>query len=139
MVQLLNSLLYFYQKPEASNNEYLKEFKAHVESIDDLDACTLGKISFGEGKLNKTYNKTIDVATHDEIKKEVMSVLLLIGSNKLQYGDLKSMLAQHTSMGTNYYPCMVDETMNILNSYNKMAKVSQRFKSTKEQVIIRQR
>ena len=41
MVMSLKNLFYFYQKPETLNDEYLKEFKAHVESIDDFDACTL--------------------------------------------------------------------------------------------------
>ena len=102
IVQSLKSLKYFYQRPHVANNEYLKEFKACVETIKDFDACTLGKFQcLVKKKLEKVYNKTIDMATPDEVskckdlvKKEVMAALLLSGSDKLCFGGLKSTLAQ---------------------------------------------
>ena len=63
------------------------------------------------------------------VKNEVMAALLLSGFNKLHYGGLKSMLTQHMYMGMNQYPCTVDETSNILNTYNKTTKGGQHFKS----------
>ena len=62
IVQLLKSLIYFY--------EYLKEFKSCFESINDFDACTLGKFPcLVKKNLDKVYNKTLDMATQDEISK----------------------------------------------------------------------
>ena len=43
VVTSLKNLVYYYQKPEATNGKQLKEFKARVESADDFDACILGK------------------------------------------------------------------------------------------------
>ena len=57
-----------------------------------------------------------------------MTALLLSGSDKNQYGVLKSTLAQHVSMGTNQYPSTVEEMMNVLNAYSKTAKGAQKFK-----------
>ena len=62
------------------------------------------------------------------VKKEVMAALLLNGSDRTQYGGLKSISAQHISMGSNQYTCTVDEAMNIFNTYNKTVKVNQQFK-----------
>ena len=42
VISSLKNLLYLYQKPEATNDEYLKEFKARVESMDDYWVCVLG-------------------------------------------------------------------------------------------------
>ena len=120
----VKNLFYFYQKPETTNDEYLKEFNAWVESIDDFDAYTLGKFPcLVKKKLEKTYNKTIETATQSEIdaykkmvKKEVMAAVLLSGAAKIHYGRLKSTLAQHMSMRTNQYPHTVEETMNIFNT-----------------------
>ena len=68
--QSLKSLIYFYQQPNATNNDYLKEFKACIESIKDFDSCTLRKFScLVKKKLDKIYNKTLDMATQDEIDK----------------------------------------------------------------------
>ena len=49
-----------------------------------------------------------------------MAALLLSG---------ESMLAQHMPIGMNHYLCMVNQTLNILNSYNKITKGGQHFKS----------
>ena len=43
VVTSLKGLLYFHQKTDVTNNKYLKEFKARVKSIDDYNACILGK------------------------------------------------------------------------------------------------
>ena len=112
VVQSLKSLIYFYQQLDVTNDEYLKELKAGIESIDDFDACTLQKFPcLVKKKLDKIYNETLDMATLDEVskckelvKKEVMAALLLCGSDKLNYYGLKSMLAQHMSMGMNHTP-----------------------------------
>ena len=51
-----------------------------------------------------------------------MAALLLSGADKIRYGELKSILAQHLSMGMNQYPCTVNKTLNILNTYHKTTK-----------------
>ena len=57
MVRSMKSFFYFYQKRDTSNDEYLKEFKARVESLDDFDACTFGKFPcLVKKKLSKWYN-----------------------------------------------------------------------------------
>ena len=61
VVTSLKSLFFFYQKPGTTNDEYLKEFKACIESIEDFDACTLGKFPcLVKKKLAKTFHKTIN-------------------------------------------------------------------------------
>ena len=67
MFMSLKNLLHFYQKPEMTNNEYLK-FKASVELIHDFDACILEKFPcLIKKKLEKIYHKTIEAAIQDEI------------------------------------------------------------------------
>ena len=39
VVSSLNYLLYYCEKPDVTNDEYLKEFKESMESMDDFDAC----------------------------------------------------------------------------------------------------
>ena len=68
------------------------------------------------------------------VKKEVMAALLLSGSNKNRYGRLMSTLAQHMSMGTIQYPHTVEDTMNILNTCSKTAKVAQKNKPSSKSV-----
>ena len=127
MEQSIKGLFYFYQKLDTSNAEYLKEYKAQVESLDDFESCTLGKFPcLVKKKLSKLYNKTIDEAIEDEIKmsKEGVKkeVILISGADKLRYGGLKSTLDQHLSMGMNQYPCTVNKTLNILNTYHTTTK-----------------
>ena len=43
VVSSLKAVFYFCQKLNTTNTEYLKEFKAQVESMDDYMACLLGK------------------------------------------------------------------------------------------------
>ena len=69
MISLLKDLMCLYQKPEASNNEYLKKFKAQVESMSDYRACMLGKFPclVKDEKLQK-YKKTMEEVTQSEIE-----------------------------------------------------------------------
>ena len=125
----MKSLFYFYQNPDTSNDEYLKEFKAREESLDHFDACTLGKFPclVKKNSANYTTNRFCEheLKTSEEVvKKEVMAALLLSGADILRYGGLKSTLAQHLSMGINQYPRTVDETLNIINTYHKTTKGS---------------
>ena len=57
----LKNQLYFHQKPEVTNDEYLKEFKAKLESFDDYSACILRKSPcLVETKIEKTYSKNVN-------------------------------------------------------------------------------
>ena len=70
VISSLKNLLYLYQKPEDTNNEYLKELKARVESMDDYRACMLRKFPcLIEDKMMKKFNKTMDKATQKEIEE----------------------------------------------------------------------
>ena len=61
VVMSLKNLFYYYQKPETTNYNYLKEFEARVESADDFDACVLGKFPcLVKKKLLKMYDKTFE-------------------------------------------------------------------------------
>ena len=102
---------------------------------------------FGQEKNEKTYNKTIETATQNEIdackgivKKEVMFALLLSVADKNCYGGLKSTLAQHMSMGINQYPCTVEKMMNILKTYciiaKEVIKVKSPLKSNEQQIEV---
>ena len=54
--------------PDTTNDEYLKEFKAWVDSMDDYYACILGKFPcLMKNKLAQKNNKTVDDATQAEI------------------------------------------------------------------------
>ena len=116
----VKNLFYFYQKPETTNDEYLKEFNAWVESIDDFDAYTLGKFPcLVKKKLEKTYNKTIETATQNEIdackekvKNEVMAALLLSGTD----WQIKRHLSPTHVHGDKSIPSHIEEIMNILNT-----------------------
>ena len=56
VVTSLKNLLYFYQNPNVTNNNYLKEFKEWVESIDDFNEWTLGNFpSLVKKKLVKLH------------------------------------------------------------------------------------
>ena len=61
VVTSLKNLLYFDQKPDVTNDEYLKKFKAQVESAEDFDTCVLGKIPcLIKKKLEKMFSKTMN-------------------------------------------------------------------------------
>ena len=49
----IKALFYFYQKPDMTNDEYLKEFKAWVKSMDDYNAFVLGKFPSNENESEK--------------------------------------------------------------------------------------
>ena len=57
VIMSVKNLFYFYQKPETPNDEYLKEFKARVESINNFDACILRKFPCLVKKNLKKYKK----------------------------------------------------------------------------------
>ena len=53
--------LYPYQKPKVNNDEYLKEFKARVESMNDYRAGILGKFPcLLKDKMLEKYDETKD-------------------------------------------------------------------------------
>ena len=61
---LLKNLFYVYQKLVEPNDEYLKEFKARVESMDDYKVCVLGKFPcLVEDKVIEKFNKTMEEVT----------------------------------------------------------------------------
>ena len=79
-------LLYFFQMSDVINNEYLKEYVARVESMDDYDTFILGKFPCLMEKMKELYKKTINDAVEEEIethkkivKEEVMAALPLHG------------------------------------------------------------
>ena len=56
--------------PEDTNNEYLKEFQAKVELMDDYRTCILGKFPcLVEDKMREKFDKTMEEATQAEIEK----------------------------------------------------------------------
>ena len=66
VISSLKNIFYLYQKPEVSNNEYLKEFKARVQSMDDYQACVLGEIPcLIEEKMFEKHDKGMNEATQD--------------------------------------------------------------------------
>ena len=109
VTSLLKNLLYLYQKPEETNDEYLKEFNARVESMDDYGACMLQKSPcLVEDKMMEKFDKMMEEAMQQEaeecekaVKKETMAALLLHGADKVRCGGLKSTLSQNMSMGMN--------------------------------------
>ena len=48
--------------------------------------------------------------------------MLLTVADQVHYGAMKNEMQQNMAMGTNNYPKSVDETMNILNTFEKMSK-----------------
>ena len=84
----LKNLLYFYQKPEAINDKYPKEFELWVKSTEDFDACILGKFPYlVKNKWTKMFSKKMDMASEAEItkckeavKKEVVAAQLVHGA-----------------------------------------------------------
>ena len=119
-----------------TNNEYLKEFKGRIESMDDYIACILGKFPCLKAmKMKKTYGTSVKEATEHEIiecqevvKKEVMAAMFLHGLDEFLYGPLKSTLAQHMSMGMNWYSPSLKKDMNTINTYNKTSRGQQETK-----------
>ena len=68
----------------------------------------------------------MDLATPEKIKKVKEDVfkrgsatLLLIGADHKCYGPMKNQMQQNMAMGTNNYTKLVDETMNILDTFAK--------------------
>ena len=69
-------------------------------------------------------------ATDDKIKKAKEYYLLkrnsaalpLIGTDQGWYGGLKNQFQQNMSIKTTNYPKLIDETMNILNTFAKTSK-----------------
>ena len=141
MILSLKNLFYLYQKPEVSNHEYLKEFKARVQSMDDYQTCVLEKFPcLMEEKMLEKYDKSMDEATQAEIiecekavKKETMTALFIHGADKIGYGGLKRNLAQNMSMGSNQYPRSMEEALNILNTYSKTTRHQKKGKPTKRE------
>ena len=60
VIMSVKYLFYFYQKTETQNDEYLKEFKARVESINNFDACILRKLPCLVKKKLKKIQKNWD-------------------------------------------------------------------------------
>ena len=106
VVRSLKGMLYFYQRPKMTNDEYLKDFKRRVELFEDNNACILGKFPSYSNTGKKMLDKNVQEATESEVtkckdvvKKEVIAAMFIHGTNKFRYGSLKSTLAQ-LSMGT---------------------------------------
>ena len=101
VISSLKNLLYLYQKSEVTNDEYLKEFKAKVESMDDYQACILEKFScLVQDKMVDKFDEMMDKATQGEIEeckkavKKTMAALFFPGADKIGYGGLKITLVQ---------------------------------------------
>ena len=59
--------------------------------------------------------------------------LFLNGSEKAQYGGLKSLLAQNMSMVRNQYPRTAEEALNTLNTYSHTTTHKQKGKTCKSE------
>ena len=82
-----------------------------------------------EDALKENGDTTMDLVTEEEIKKAReylfktgLVTLLLIGADHGHYGAMKNLMQQNMAMGTNIYPKLVDETMNVLNTFEKTNK-----------------
>ena len=60
--------------------------------------------------------------TREYVLKQGSATLLLIGADHTRYGSMKNQIQQNMAMGTNNYPKLVHETMNILNTFAKTNK-----------------
>ena len=106
MILSLKNLFYLYQKPDVSNDEYLKVFKTRVVSMDNYQDSVLGQFScLVKDKMLEKYDKSMDEAMQAEIiecdeavKKEMMAALFIHGADKIRYRGLKSTQAQNMSM-----------------------------------------
>ena len=77
------------------------------------------------------YDTTVDLATPEELTnakdyvfKRGSATLLLIGADYGHYGPMKSQMQQNMAMGNNNYPKLVDEVMNIFNTFAKTTKTN---------------
>ena len=103
MISSLKNCLYLYQKPDASNNEYPKEVKAEVETINDYRACVLGKFPcLVEDIIMEKYDKSMEDATQAEMeecsKEGNHGSTFLHGADKIRYrGAKKHKNAEHVN------------------------------------------
>ena len=84
-----------------------------------------------EDALKELSDMTMDLVTKKEIKgardnvlKRGSATLLLIGANHGRYGTMKNQIQQNFLMGINNYTILINETVNILNTFAKTNKTN---------------
>ena len=77
-----------------------------------------------QGRRGENYSKGTVITSEDEIKAAKKSLeqktagrLLLIGADCQRYGDMKSNMHLNIAMGTNNYPNLLEEAINIMNTH----------------------
>ena len=119
-----------FQKGDQTNDDYLIRFQAYLDTFDDYDANVVNLVPcLEEGRLKEMNDKTVEPATKEELRaareyvlKRRLAILLLIGADCERYRAMKNQMQQNMAMGTNNYPKLLDETMNIFNTFAKRSK-----------------
>ena len=110
-----------------NDNSYLREFQACVLTLDNLNANILSKIPFLlKDEVERMYFKTMEAASEEELKSTKKSFerknagrLLLIGADHQRYGNMKSNMQLNMAMGTNNYPDLLEDAINIMNTHQQ--------------------
>ena len=121
-----------FQKTDKTNDDYLKEFQVLMAMLDDYSTNIVDLVPCLIEETSKDmYETTVNLGTPEELKnakkyvfKRGSATLLLIQVDQGCYETMKNHMQQNTAMGTNNYPKLVDERMNILNTLAKTIKVT---------------
>ena len=125
IVGAIKNLLYFFQKPTQSNSDYHEDFMAMMEVIEEYGGA--GSLTYFPNMIKKelmTKGIDMDKASGDEMKKakkivrdKFLAALMLNGTNRDKYGELKRGMAENYVTGTSEYPESTEAVLRILNAY----------------------
>ncbi len=126
IVGAIKNLLYFFQKPTQTNLDYHEDFTVMVEVIEEYGGA--GSLTYFPNMIKKELvAKSIDMdkATGDKMKEakktvreKFLAALMLNGTNRDKYGELKHSMAENYVTGTSEYPPKSPEVvLRILNAY----------------------
>ena len=132
----------FVQGNNMSNDAYLKQFKAHIDTVEAhggtfSDEPGLIEAEFEIAGIKATTAKTVwEKATDNQLisakekaRAKVIASMFLSGANYNRYREITNELANEWTLGEDKYPTTLEEAVRMLNNY----KVRQTFSQPSQQ------
>ena len=130
LVQAKKSVYLFLQQTGMYIDEYLKQFKALIATVESHggsfgDEPGLILLELEGANVGATGGKTLwDSATPHEMKAakalsraKIIATMFLSGASFKQHQEMKDDLANEWTLGSDRYPTTIEETVRLLNNY----------------------
>jgi len=131
LMQAMKKLIYFYQKPSVSNEQYKEEFEALWDAVGKFGGSMSNHPTLINAVTNDIAKRNLHVDVNgaaqpvqNDIDQATLAVenrmkacLMLGGAHNERFGELKSHLENQYIMGVDQYPDTTEGLLGMMNNF----------------------